>query len=216
MAIFEGKVFLGIAATLLAGSAALYGGAGVIDDIQANIQALEDKAELLHDEAWSKGRVANGIIAEKNAEITRLEAEIDRLEDEVETSKAEMIKAEAEITKANGELAKAEADIQETKDASDSSIAKVNNLPEPGGVTDSKAQVVGKNLDIAIVTSQSVRTVKFVNHNTVDVTVNYNIAGGGGTGAVTVPAGDVVYEKIPNTATFTYTVLNGSAVTVTK
>lgn len=216
MAIFGSKVFLGIAATLLTGSAALYGGAGLINNIQDNIQALEDKAELLHDEAWSKGRIANGIIAEKNAEITRLEAEVNRLEDEVQISKDELAKAETEITKANGELAKAEADIQETKDVSDVSVAKVNNLPELGGVTDDKAQVIGKKLDIAVVSSQSVRTVKFVNHNTVDVTVNYDIAGGGGTGSVTVPAGDVVYENIPTTAIFTYTVPSGSAETVTK
>ncbi|MGG1630886.1 hypothetical protein [Rossellomorea sp. NRS-1567] len=214
MGIVSAKVFAGLVAGSIAVSGVAYTGATHMDNIKSQIVSLQDKAELFHDQAYKLGQTANSIISNKNGEISRLEGEVTRLETELTTSNGNIDSLEASLEDANANINQANADVKDVSDTLDQAVTEVEALPEIAPLVDEKAKVNGMELGISVIQSQSERTIRFNNPNTVDVTVYFN-----GT-SQTIKGGDVVYKKFPNTTVFSYTVPTndgtGKAVTVTK
>ncbi|WP_226643143.1 hypothetical protein [Mesobacillus subterraneus] len=213
MGFISGKVLAVVAAGTITVSGVAYSGGQYLDAIKANIDAVKEKAALIHDEAYTKAQIANEFVDQKNKEIDRLEAGYDTLAAELGKANAEIAKGQTELDKKDGELAKANADMGALNTYSANAVATVNSLPDLGGIADGDSVVKGNELVISLVSSQTtVKKYKVVNKNGVAITGTHNGE------SFTVPAGDVIY--VPNKSgadTFIYDLeTKDGMVTITK
>ncbi|WLR55395.1 hypothetical protein LC048_24555 [Mesobacillus subterraneus] len=214
MGFISGKLLAGLTAGALTVSGVAYTGGQYLDDIKANIDAVKEKAALMHDEAYTKAQIANEFVNQKNAEIDRLEAGYDALEDELEKANLEITEGQAGLDAKDADLQEANADMTALNTYSAAAVATVNSLPDLGGIADSDSVVKGNELVISLVSSQTIeKKYKVVNKNGVAITGTHNGE------AFTVPAGDVIYVANKSGAdTFIYNLdtPNGGVTTITK
>lgn len=188
MGLISGKLFAGLMAGTLTVSAIGYTGTTHFENVKTTIAALEDKAELIHDQAFTTIRSANTTISLKNGEIDRLGTEVERLEQQLENANGEIEKAHLKLTEKDAAIETANSQMETLDTSSTASLNKVNNLAPLSPVVDSsEVKVVGQKLTIAEVSSQADRKIKLGNANGVDIEVDYNGE------KINVPAGSVIY-----------------------
>lgn len=213
MGFITGKALSIVVAGAITVSGVAYTGGQYLDGIKTNIDAVKEKAALMHDEAFTKAEIAKEFVSQKNAEIDRLEAGYDALEDQLEAANAEITKGQNELDKKDIDLKKANADMSALNTYSANAVASVNALPDLGGIGDSDSVVKGNELTISLVSSQTIeKKYKVVNKNGVSITGTHNGED------FTVPAGDVIYvANKPGADTFIYQLeKENGTVTITK
>ncbi|WP_404348183.1 hypothetical protein LG311_19810 [Sutcliffiella horikoshii] len=212
MGLISVKVFGGLVAGMLTVSAIGYTGTQHFENVKSTIATLEDKAELIHDQAYSTITSANKTIVFKNEEIIRLGNEIDRLDTELTEANSSIEEANQALAAKDADLEMANAQMATLDTTSEESLDKVEALVPLIPIVDNGInKVVGQELAISIVSSQADKKIKISNPNGVDIIVNHN----GET--VTATAGTVVYvSNKSGIDTFTYELPQQDGSTVSK